>query len=89
MKLDHEQTIIYCVSKKKVDWLVGELQAQGIQTSSIHGEMDQLTKSKIIRDFRIGDNKLIVCTDLFAKGFDAQQVVFIYLFILGRSCYKL
>ena len=42
--------------------------------SIMHGEMDQTTREMIMKEFRTGSTRVLITTDLLARGIDVQQV---------------
>ena len=42
--------------------------------SSMHGDMDQRERDIIMREFRSGSSRVLITTDLLARGIDVQQV---------------
>ena len=42
--------------------------------SIMHGEMDQMTRDMIMKEFRTGSTRVLITTDLLARGIDVQQV---------------
>jgi len=68
------QAIIYCNTRRKVDWLTEKMQAKDFTVSSMHGEMEQKEREMIMREFRSGSSRVLITTDLMARGIDVQQV---------------
>lgn len=69
------QSVIFVNTRLKVDWLTQKMQSKAHMVSSIHGDMDQNTRERIVRDFRSGTCRvLITSTDLLACSIDAAQV---------------
>jgi len=68
------QTVIFCASKKKVIWLQKELETREFTTSIIHGDMFNDDRVKIMKEFRSGSFRILISTDLLARGIDVQQV---------------
>jgi translation initiation factor 4A len=68
------QAIIYCNTRRKVDWLTEQMQAKDFTVSSMHGDMDQRERDLIMREFRSGSSRVLITTDLLARGIDVQQV---------------
>lgn len=68
------QTVIFCGSKKKVIWLQKELEDREFTTSVIHGDMFNDERTKVMNDFRSGSSRILISTDLLARGIDVQQV---------------
>eukprot|EP01015_Nassula_variabilis_P036245 TRINITY_DN92_c0_g1_i5.p1 TRINITY_DN92_c0_g1~~TRINITY_DN92_c0_g1_i5.p1 ORF type:complete len:396 (-),score=109.22 TRINITY_DN92_c0_g1_i5:123-1310(-) len=72
--LDIQQCIIYCNQKKKVDEITEKLKEQGFTVSSMHGETPQQQRDLIMKEFRTGSSRVLITTDLLARGIDVQQV---------------
>ena len=89
------QAIIYCNTKKSVETVSEELK-KGHMISSIHGDMKQFERDSVMRDFRSGVTRVLVTTDLLARGIDVYQVSLVinyempkeketYIHRIGRS----
>lgn len=68
------QSMIYCSSKKKVIWLSEKLSEEGYPVSSIHGDISQVDRDKIMKSFRKGETRVLITTDLLARGIDVKSV---------------
>lgn len=68
------QAIIYCNSKKTCDNVAKEMRERGHMISVIYGEMPQSERSKIMQEFRAGSTRVLICTNLLARGIDVYQV---------------
>jgi translation initiation factor 4A len=90
------QAIIYCNTRRKVDWLTQKMQEKDFTVSSMHGELDQRERDNIMREFRSGASRVLITTDLLARGIDVQQVSLVinydmppnrenYIHRIGRS----
>jgi translation initiation factor 4A len=90
------QAIIYCNTRRKVDWLSQQMQAKDFTVSSMHGDMDQRERDVIMREFISGSSRVLITTDLLARGIDVQQVSLVinydlptnrenYIHRIGRS----
>ena len=76
------QAIIYCNTRDKVEWLAKRLQESGFQVSHIHGDMDPKARRACITSFRGGAVRVLVSSDLLARGLDVQQVSLVINFEL-------
>jgi translation initiation factor 4A len=76
------QAIIYCNTRKKVDTLTDSMKAKDFTVSSMHGDMDQRERDLIMREFRSGSSRVLITTDLLARGIDVQQVSLVINFDL-------
>ena len=90
------QAIIYCNTRRKVDWLTEKMQGRDFTVSAMHGDMDQRERDLIMREFRSGSSRVLITTDLLARGIDVQQVSLVinydlptnrenYIHRIGRS----
>jgi translation initiation factor 4A len=79
------QSMIYCSSKKKVSWLSEKMTEAGYPVSSIHGDITQIERDTIMRDFRTGKTRVLITTDLLARGIDIQQVSLVINYDLPRD----
>lgn len=68
------QAVIFCNTRRKVDWLTEKLTAREFTVSAMHGDMEQKTRETIMKDFRSGSSRVLITTDLLARGIDVQQV---------------
>ena len=90
------QAIIYCSTKRKVDWLSERLAEENHSVSSVHGDMEQKERDTVMENFRSGSSRILITTDLLARGIDIQQVSLVinydlpvnrenYIHRIGRS----
>merc|ERR1712088_433340 len=68
------QAVIFCNTRRKVDWLTEKMHARDFTVSAMHGDMDQKERDIIMREFRSGSSRVLITTDLLARGIDVQQV---------------
>jgi len=72
--LSTSQVIIFCNTVKKVDWLKENLEKNNFTITCIHSKMDQNQRDSIMGEFRDGKTRLLLTTDLLARGIDIPQV---------------
>mmetsp|Transcript_16386 Transcript_16386/g.50138 ORF Transcript_16386/g.50138 Transcript_16386/m.50138 type:complete len:419 (-) Transcript_16386:96-1352(-) len=68
------QAIVYANRREKVDWLVHELTRRDFTVAQIHGDVEQRERDIVMREFRSGSSRVLISTDLLARGIDVQQV---------------
>ncbi|ORY80316.1 ATP-dependent RNA helicase eIF4A [Protomyces lactucae-debilis] len=68
------QAVIFCNTRRKVDWLTDKLTSRDFTVSAMHGDMDQGQRDVIMKEFRSGSSRVLITTDLLARGIDVQQV---------------
>merc|ERR1711966_633094 len=66
------QAIIYCNTRRKVDMLYEELTKRDFTCSCMHADLDQKERELIMREFRSGSSRVLISTDLLARGIDVQ-----------------
>ncbi|CAK9275949.1 unnamed protein product [Sphagnum jensenii] len=68
------QSVIFTNTRRKVDWLTDKMRARDHIVSAMHGDMHPNTRDIIMREFRSGSSRVLITTDLLARGTDIQQV---------------
>jgi translation initiation factor 4A len=79
------QAVIFCSTRRKVDWLTSKLHEREFTVSAMHGEMDQGQREVIMKEFRSGSSRVLIATDLLARGIDVQQVSLVINYDLPAS----
>merc|ERR1712164_160928 len=79
------QAIIYCNTRRKVDWLMEKMQSRDFIVSAMHGDMDQRERELIMKEFRSGSSRVLITTDLLARGIDVQQVSLVINYDLPKD----
>jgi superfamily II DNA/RNA helicase len=77
-----EQSIIYANSKKKVEWLTDCLKKENFPVSYLHGDMEQFERAETMKNFRSGNIRFLITTDLLSRGIDIKKVNFVINFDL-------
>lgn len=62
--------MIFCNTKRKVDWLTEKMREANFTVSSMHGDMPQKERDSIMSDFRQGNSRVLLTTDIWARGID-------------------
>ena len=70
--------MIFCNTRRNVDFVVNNLRLSGIAANAIHGGMDQAKRIRVLKGFSDSKVNVIVCTDVAARGLDIQDVSHIY-----------
>ena len=73
-QLTISQALIYINERKKADTLAEKMAQQGFPLSVIHAEMDPNERKKRMAEFRAGEVRVMISTDMLARGIDVQQV---------------
>uniref|UniRef100_A0A8C7ZTV5 RNA helicase n=1 Tax=Oryzias sinensis TaxID=183150 RepID=A0A8C7ZTV5_9TELE len=81
------QAVIFINTRRKVDWLTEKMHARDFTVSALHGDMDQKERDLIMREFRSGSSRVLITTDLLARGIDVQQVSLVINYDL-TTCHR-
>ncbi|KAG8916028.1 RNA helicase, partial [Tulasnella sp. 418] len=73
-KLQSSKMVIFCNTRRKVDWLTEKLREANITVLSMHGDMKQVQRNGIMDEFRRYSSRVLISTDVWARGIDVQQV---------------
>lgn len=79
------QAIIYCNSTRRVDDLEEALSMDEFPVKKIHGKMEEKERKQVHQDFKAGGCRVLVTSDLFARGIDVQQVSIVINFDVPKS----
>ena len=94
--LNISQALIYCNKRQKAEWLSEKMTQAGFPITCIHGDMEVRERMDRMTSFRKGDTRVLISTDLLARGIDVQQVSLVinyelptqmdnYIHRIGRS----
>ena len=70
----YERAIAFCNTKNMTDRLTGLLRMRGITCEAIHGDIQQSVREKTLGRFRRGELRVLVATDVAARGLDIDDV---------------
>ncbi len=71
---EYERAIAFCNTKNMTDRLSGLLQMRGVSAQAIHGDIQQRVREKTLTKFREGGLRVLVATDVAARGLDIDDV---------------
>jgi translation initiation factor 4A len=88
--------VIFCNTRKKVDWLRREMESRNFTVACTHGALTTDERRELMQNFRAGNSRVLITTDLLARGIDVQHVSIVinydlpfkkemYLHRIGRS----
>lgn len=83
--LNITQAVIFCNTRRKVDWLTDKMRAREFTVSSTHGDIGSKERDIILNEFRTGSSRVLITTDLLARGIDVQQVSLVINYDLPRN----
>ncbi|MFR1411273.1 MAG: DEAD/DEAH box helicase [Akkermansia sp.] len=77
--------LVFANTKKVVDDIVDGLTARGYAVDRLHGDMPQIMRERVMDSFRKGSLRLLVATDIAARGLDVDDVDAVVNFELPRD----
>lgn len=80
-----QQTLIFVSSAYQADHIADKLRRNRIQANSIHGKLTQGTRQEALEDFKSGKLRILVATDLLARGVDISALPCVINYELPRS----
>ncbi len=78
--------IVFCNRKLDVDVVAKSLKAHGFNAAPIHGDLDQSVRTKTLDDFRDGRLRLLIASDVAARGLDIPAVSHVFNFDVPSHC---
>jgi ATP-dependent RNA helicase DeaD len=74
LDMNNPKAIVFCHTKRKVDQLTKKLLAYGYHAGAIHGDVAQNKRERVINSFKDGTIRVLVATDVAARGLDINSV---------------
>jgi translation initiation factor 4A len=80
--------IIYCNSVRRVQELFFSMQKEGFSVINIHSSMEKEEREKVFAQFRYGDARVLISSDITSRGIDIQQVSTVINFDIPRCIHN-
>lgn len=75
--LGMQQVIVFCKTKQSADQVARDLARRGLSVSAIHGDKSQQTRLDVLSQFKAGSLRVLVATDVAARGLDIAELPFV------------
>jgi ATP-dependent RNA helicase RhlE len=82
---DWKQVLIFCSAKRTCDNLVIKLEKREIKAVAMHSDKEQSKRAAALRDFKSGQIRILIATDVAARGIDIDQLPCVINYDLPRS----
>lgn len=79
------RSLVFCNTKKMVDELVSELKSSGFKAVGIHGDLKQSQRLSVMDDFKSGRSKILVATDVAARGIDVENIEAVFNYDIPKE----
>ena len=82
---DWERTLVFVATKYATEHIAMKLQRLGIAAGALHGELSQGARTQALADFKAGNLKVLIATDVAARGIDVIDLPAVVNYDLPRS----
>jgi len=79
------QAIVFCNTRRKVDWLCEKMRKANFTVDAIHGDLQQTERDQTLISFRQGSIRVVITNDILARSLDVQQVSLVMNYDLPNS----
>lgn len=77
--------MVFCNTRRNADYVVHNLQRNGLDAIAIHGGLAQNKRSRVLEEFHSAKALILVCTDVAARGLDIKNVSHVYNFDVPKT----
>jgi len=82
--VDMNQALVFTATKRDADSLADQLSAQGHSVAALHGDMNQRERNRTLLNMRNGSVRILVATDVAARGLDVRGISHVINFDLPK-----
>ncbi|MDR0956662.1 MAG: DEAD/DEAH box helicase [Endomicrobium sp.] len=82
---DPKLSIVFCNTKKRVDEVTSSLQARGYTADSLHGDMNQTQRDRVMTKFRSCSIEILIATDVAARGIDVDNIDMVFNYDIPKD----
>lgn len=84
-KEESNLVMVFCSTRRNVDFVAENLKVQGINAQAIHGGLNQNRRNRVMEGFQGKGANVLVCTDVAARGLDIEGVSHVYNYDLPKT----
>ena len=77
-KLKVDSAFIFCNRKRDIDGYAHALEKVGVKVGALHGDMSQIMRTATLKKFKDNEIKVLVCSDVAARGIDISNVGYVF-----------
>ena len=82
---DVQKAIVFVKTRERLETLIGELSNAGVRAAWLRGEMPQDKRMKAMENFHSGRTRILVATDVAARGIDVNDITHVINFDMPRT----
>lgn len=82
---DYSNVLIFCNTKVNVDKLTDHLKGRGYDVDSMHGDINQAQRMRVLSKFKEGAIEILVATDVAARGIDVENITHVINYDLPQD----
>jgi len=82
--VEMNQALVFTATKRDADSLADQLSAQGHSVAALHGDMNQRERNRTLLNMRNGNVRILVATDVAARGLDVRGISHVINFDLPK-----
>ena len=82
---NYPQVLVFVNMKIEADTLVQHLELDGLTAGCIHGDVRQTARAKVMRKFKAGEIRVLVATDIAARGIDIEHLPIVVNYALPET----
>ncbi len=80
-----KRTMIFCNTKAMVEDLGKYLKENGFNSESLHGDMQQSSRTRVMDSFKSGLSNILIATDVAARGIDVSDIDFVFNYDIPQN----
>jgi len=84
-RLSISQSVVFVNTRRRVEILASELDKRDFSVACMHSDLSPEERSNVMEDFRSGKSRVLIATDLIARGIDVAGVGFVINYDLSRN----
>lgn len=74
------KSVIFCRTKRDADDLCRSLNDQGLETRTLHGDMSQAERQRVMQQIKSGELRILIATDIASRGIDIEDLSHVFNF---------
>jgi translation initiation factor 4A len=67
------QAVVFCNTRRTLEWLIAEFTSRGITTSAMHADMPAFERADLLKEFRSGATATLLATNMLARGIETRS----------------